>query len=81
MLNSVLVDGIVDDVRIAGRYTEIILADGKGGLFPVYTREKIDKDWISKKLRVCGLLQVVKCLWRGLESRKVVVLADFLKEL
>lgn len=80
MTNSVIVEGLVHDVRSAGRYTEIILAIvGKTiQYFPVYTRERLGKESISKKVRVSGVLESVACLWRGIESKKVVVIADFL---
>ena len=78
MLNNVLLEGIIGDVRCAGRYTEISLSDCKGHYFPVYTREKLGKENIAKHIRVGGVLEAISCMWRGLESKKVVVLADFI---
>ena len=80
MTNSVVVEGFIHEVRGAGRYTELEIANvGKTTqYFPVYTRERLGKESISKKVRVSGVLEAVSCMWRGIESKKVVVLADFL---
>ena len=83
MLNTVMVEGLVHDVRSAGRYTEVILANvGKTTqYFPVYTRERLDKSLISKRVRVCGVLDTITGLWRGLEEKKIAVIADFMNVL
>ena len=81
MLNEVMIEGFIHDVRGAGRYTEVVLADTKGSFFPVYIKERMGKENISKRVRAVGVLETVACMWRGLESRKCVVMAEFLKEI
>ena len=81
MLNAVMIEGFIHDVRGAGRYTEVVLADTKGSFFPVYIKERMGKENIAKRVRAVGVLETVACMWRGLESRKCVVMAEFLKEM
>ena len=81
MTNSIILEGIVHNVRSAGRFTEVVLANvgRQTQYFPVYTKERLDKTVISKKLRVCGVLDTISGLWRGLEEKKVIVLAEFMQ--
>lgn len=81
MLNEVLIEGFIHDVRGAGRYTEVMLADTKGSFFPVYIKTRLGRESMAKRVRVMGVLDVVSCLWRGLESRKCVVMAEFIQEI
>ena len=81
MLNEVMVEGFIHEVRGAGKYTELMLADTKGSFFPVYIKERMGKESIAKRVRAVGVLESISCMWRGLESRKCVVMAEFLKEI
>ncbi len=56
MLNEVMVEGFIHDVRGAGRYTEVVLADTKGSFFPVYIKERMGKESIAKRVRAVGVL-------------------------
>lgn len=80
MLNEVMVEGFIHEVRGAGKYTELMLADTKGSYFPVYTKERLGRESVAKRVRAIGVLETVACMWRGIESKKCVVMAEFLKE-
>lgn len=82
MLNDVIVEGFIHEVRGAGRYTEIILANTRGAdtqYIPVYVRERLNRESLAKFVKAVGVLDTVRCMWRGIESRKVVVIADLLE--
>jgi len=81
MLNEVMVEGFIHEVRGAGRYTELMLADTKGSFFPVYTKTRLGRESMAKRVRAVGVLETVACMWRGLESRKCVVMAEFIQEI
>lgn len=80
MLNEVMVEGFIHEVRGAGKYTELMLADTKGSYFPVYTKERLGRESVAKRVRAIGVLESISCMWRGLESKKCIVMAEFIKE-